>query len=334
MPILKVPSLLIDLGHVGENGLPLNPAVWFQRELELCREWGFRLKIADERVRLEFDQDQLVPYWIEQETPAMAWPLLRVNSYFTTHSTNTEALAMARKGAPSGTLVTTEEQTAGKGRCGRSWSSNAKKGLYFTVVLRPLQDLQFWPLLTHVASVALVETLKELQALNVIPKMPDIDLKWPNDVLISGRKCAGILLEAATEGSTQAAVVGVGINFRPGSVPEPLAAVATCLDEMAGATVPRRKVLVSFLKNFQECFAIFEQGKFAELLDRWKSHSSMWKDTHVWITEGNERRNAITCGLNEMGALMVRMADGRVETVYAADVSVSKAEESQDFHTQ
>jgi BirA family transcriptional regulator, biotin operon repressor / biotin---[acetyl-CoA-carboxylase] ligase len=328
MPILKVPSLLIDLGHVGENGLPLNPAAWFQHELELCKEWGFRLKIAGERVRLEFDQDQLVPYWIEQETPAIAWPYLRVSSFFRIHSTNSEALALVRKGAPSGTLVTTEEQTAGKGRNGRSWFSNAKKGLYFTVVLRPAQEVQFWPLLTHVASVALVETLKELHGLKFFPKPLDVDLKWPNDVLISGKKCAGILLEATTEESTNAAIVGVGINVRQGSVPEPLEAMATCLDEMAGAVVPRRQLLVSFLKNFQECYTVFEQGKHAELLDRWKSHSSMWKDTRVWITEGNERRSAITCGLNELGALMVKNADGTVEAVYAADVSVSKGDEN------
>jgi BirA family transcriptional regulator, biotin operon repressor / biotin---[acetyl-CoA-carboxylase] ligase len=327
MPILKVPSLLIDLGHVGENGLPINAAAWFQRELELCKEWGFRLKIADGRVSLEFDQDQLVPYWIEQETPAIAWNLLRVNGFFRTHSTNSEALELVRKGAPSGTLVITEEQTAGKGRNGRSWFSNAKKGLYFTAVLRPSQDVQFWPLLTHVASIALVETLKDLHVLKVMSKPLDIDLKWPNDVMISGRKCAGILLEATSDGTANAAIVGVGINIRKGSVPEPLQAVASCLDDMSDTLVPRRQVLVHFLKRFQECYTIFERGDHSELLERWKSHSSMWKDTRVWITEGEERRSATTCGLNEIGALMVKTDDGNIETVLAADVSVSKAEE-------
>ncbi len=328
MPILKVPSLLIDLGHVGENGLPLNAAPWFQRELEQCREWGIRLKVADGRVRLEFDQDQLIPYWIEQETPATAWPLLRVNGFFRTHSTNSEALELVRKGAPSGTLVITEEQTAGKGRNGRSWFSNARKGLFFTVVLRPTPEMQLWPLLTHVASLALAETLKELQGLGIFRNSLDIDLKWPNDVMISGRKCAGILLEATTVGASSAAVVGVGINVRSGSVPEPLESVATCLDDMAGVMVPRRQVLVTFLRNFQEGFLIFEQGRHVELLERWKGHSTMWKDTRVWITEGEERRSAVTCGLNEIGALMVKTPDGTVETVYAADVSVSKAEEN------
>jgi BirA family transcriptional regulator, biotin operon repressor / biotin---[acetyl-CoA-carboxylase] ligase len=322
MPNLKVPSILIDLGHVGEHGLPINPAAWFQKELEVCREWGFSLKYLDERVSLQFNQDLLIPYWIQKETPAIAWDGLRVNSFLRIDSTNTEAYEMARNGAPQGTLVVAEEQTEGKGRKGRSWVSVAAKGLSFSLVLRPVQPLKFWPLLTHVASVALVEVLKELHPLKVIPHALDIDLKWPNDVLISGRKCAGILLETMTVGSTPAAVVGLGINIRKGSVPESLKDTAVCLDEMADLIVPRRQVLVRFLHRFQECYSIFEQGKHRELLERWKRHSSMWKGAQVWITEGEERRSAVTCGLSEIGGLMVRTPAGKVETVLAGDVSV------------
>jgi BirA family biotin operon repressor/biotin-[acetyl-CoA-carboxylase] ligase len=325
MPTLKVPSILIDLGHVGKNGLPENTAAWFQKELDLCREWGFRLKTANGRISLEYDHDQLVPDWIQKETPAIAWDWLRVNAFFRLQSTNSEALEMARKGAPAGTLVIAEEQTAGKGRYGRTWVSPARKGLYFTVVLRPTQPLRAWPLLTHVASVALAETLKELSTLKVIPHPLDVDLKWPNDVLISGRKCAGILLEAAAEGSHRAAAIGVGINIRQGSVPESLESTATCLDEMAGTVAPRRKVLVLFLEKFQECYLLFAQGDHAGLLARWKSSSSMWDGAEVWITEGDVRRSAVTCGLNEIGALMVRTPEGKLETVFAADVSVRRA---------
>jgi BirA family biotin operon repressor/biotin-[acetyl-CoA-carboxylase] ligase len=324
MSNIKVPSILIDLGHVGENGLPINPAAWFQQELALCREWGFRLKQSGKRVSLEFDQDQMVPYWIQKETPAIAWEALRVNAFLSVASTNIEALELARAGAPGGTLVVAEEQTAGRGRKGRPWVSVAGKSLSFSIVLRPKQPLKSWPLLTHAASVALVETIKRLHTLKVIPHALDVDLKWPNDVLVSGRKCAGILLETVTDGSCSAAVVGLGINIRKGSVPESLQSTAVSIEEMADARVPRRQVLVNFLRIFQECYSLFENGNHRGLLERWKGHSSMWEGVPVWITEGRVRRSATTCGLNEVGALMVKTSDGNVEAVLAADVSVDR----------
>jgi len=324
MSTLKIPAILIDLGHVGENGLPVNPAPWFQQELGLCREWGFRLQSSNNRISLKFDQDQLVPYWLQKETPAIAWDWLRVNGYLRLESTNNEALELARKGAPGGTLVFAEEQTAGKGRSGRSWFSNRGKGLCFTIVLRPTQPVHFWPLLTHVASVSLFETIEELCWDGIIPHPLELDLKWPNDVLISGKKCAGILLETTTDAENPAAVVGLGINVRPGSVPESLESVATNLDEMAGATVPRRQFLVRFLQRLQQCYLVFEHGKHGELLERWKSHSSMWNGADVWIADGDAGWNAVTCGLNEIGALMVRTPEGQVKTIFAGDVSVKR----------
>jgi BirA family biotin operon repressor/biotin-[acetyl-CoA-carboxylase] ligase len=328
MPNIKVPAILIDLGHVGENGLPVNPSAWFQKELELCKEWGFRLIRSGNRISLQFDYDQMVPYWIQKETPAIAWDALRVNAFLSIDSTNIAAFEMAQAGAPGGTLVVAEEQTAGRGRKGRTWISVAGKSLSFSIVLRPTQPLKSWPLLTHVASVALVETVKDLHTLKVIPHALDVDLKWPNDVLISGRKCAGILLEIVTEGSSPAAVVGLGINIRQGSVPEPLQSTAVCIDEMADAEVPRRRFLVNYLRKFQECYLMFEDGGQRKLLERWKGHSSMWDGAPVWITEGDTRRRAITCGLNDVGALMVKTPEGKMETVLAADVSVDRAEKS------
>jgi BirA family transcriptional regulator, biotin operon repressor / biotin---[acetyl-CoA-carboxylase] ligase len=323
--VLKHPSILTDLGHVGGNGLALNPAPWFRRELELCEEWGFRMKYSANRVSLDSDDDQLVPYWIQKETPAIAWDWLRVHGFFSIPSTNVEAIEMARGGAPGGTLIYTEEQTAGRGRNGRSWFSAAGKGLYFSMLLRPAQPLKYWPLLTHVASTALVEAIKSFFAAESAVGRLDVDLKWPNDVLICGRKCAGILLESVTEGKSQAAVIGIGINVRRESVPESLKSTAACLDEVGDTTVPRRRFLVEYLHKFQECFLVFERGHHLELLEQWKRHSSMWNGAHVWITEGGVRRSAVTCGLDEFGALRVRTPEGNVETVLAGDVSVSRA---------
>jgi BirA family transcriptional regulator, biotin operon repressor / biotin---[acetyl-CoA-carboxylase] ligase len=325
MSKINHPSLLIDLGHVGPNGLPMNSAPGFQREMELCREWGFRLNAENGRVSLLFDQEQLVPYWIQQETPAMAWDMLRVKGHLRVESTNSEAIEMVRQGAPSGTLVYAEEQISGRGRKDRLWFSPARAGLYFSLIVRPTRPLEFWPLLTHAASVALVQSIQSLIDRNRIPQTLDMDIKWPNDVLISGKKCAGILLESVQmDRNNQAAVIGVGVDVHLGSVPESLKSEATCLDEMAHAVVPRRQLLVTYLRHFQICYSLFEQGKQDELLEQWKALSSMWNGVKVCISDGDVRRTALTCGLSELGALLVRTPDGMVETVLAGDISVGR----------
>jgi BirA family transcriptional regulator, biotin operon repressor / biotin---[acetyl-CoA-carboxylase] ligase len=326
MSKINHPSLLIDLGHVGPNGLPLNSAPWFQREMGLCREWGFQLKVANERVSLLFDQEQLVPYWIQQETPALAWDMLRVRGYLRAESTNSEAIQLVRQGAPSGTLVYAEEQVSGRGRKDRLWFSPPGAGLYFSLIVRPTRPLEFWPLLTHAASVALVQTIKHLSDSKRIPRALDVDIKWPNDVLISGKKCAGILLESVqVDRNSPAAIIGIGVNVHEGSVPELLKAEAACLDEMAQVPVPRRQLLVNYLQQFQNCYLLFEQGKQNELLELWKAFSSMWNGVQVCISDGDMRRTALTCGLNEMGALLIRTSDGGVESVLAGDIRVSRA---------
>ncbi len=323
MPNIKVPSILIDLGHVGTNGLPLNSDPLFQHELEICKEWGFPLKIASDRVSLVFDQEQLVPYWIQKEAAPVIWDFLRVHGFLRVDSTNNEALQIARQGAPAGTLVYAEEQTAGKGRFDRNWFSPPKSGLYCSLILRPEQPQMYWPLLTHVASIALVEALKSLLDQSLIPHPLDIDLKWPNDVLLSGKKLAGILLETAgEEPENQALVLGVGINVHKGSYPESLVSEAICLDEAAGTTVPRRHILVQFLYYFQLIYQLFEKGEYPKLLERWKGLSSMWNEVPVWINEAGSRRAAVTCGLNELGALLVRTEQGTMETLLAGDISI------------
>jgi BirA family biotin operon repressor/biotin-[acetyl-CoA-carboxylase] ligase len=195
--------------------------------------------------------------------------------------------------------------------------------LYFSLILKPGQSRKYWPLVTHVASIALVDTLKALT--DRLPSLSrlDIDIKWPNDVLLSGKKAAGILLEASeTEGKGQALVLGLGINVHKESYPESLKSEAICLDEAAESTMPRRQLLVQFLFHFQAAYQMFEKGMHAELLERWKALSSIWNEVPIWIREGDTRRAAVTCGLNELGALLVRNEQGTVETLVAGDISI------------
>jgi BirA family transcriptional regulator, biotin operon repressor / biotin---[acetyl-CoA-carboxylase] ligase len=324
MTDLMYPAILDDLGQAEDTGLPLIAEPEFQRQLQLCRDWGFFVQTLEDRVRLRFDHDQLIPAWIEKETPALAWDKLRIKGFLRLNSTNSEALNLAIKGAPAGTLVLAEEQTTGRGRKDRKWLSHPGAGLCCSLIVRPRQEATCWPLLTLVTSIALVDALKDLCRRNVISVPLEIDIKWPNDVLLSGRKCAGILLETAwNDMENPAAIVGFGINVRRQNVPESLKLEAVSLDEVAHGIVPRRQLLVRFLHAFQLRYLAFEQGRHAELLDCWKSYSSMWNGVSVWIGEGDMRREAVTCGLSETGALLVRNRNGVLETLFAETIRLS-----------
>lgn len=321
---LAIPEILNDVARAGTAGLALegNPAR--AEALDLCRRHGFSLIIDRGRAFLLYDDDSLVPAWIEQETPAVEWNELAVHGFLEIGSTNDKALKLARGGAPQGTLVCSERQTAGRGRRGRSWSSPQGAGIYSTLIVRPGCPSRFWPLFTHAASVALIEALKDVLG-EACAARAGLDLKWPNDVLLSGKKVAGILLETASAGGQAgAAVVGVGINVGPASVPEDLRERATSVSEVAGVLVPRRLLLVRFLAHFQPCFGLVERGERPELLRRWMDRSSMWSGVPVWIGDGNRRRPAVTCGITELGSLRVLNEDGVEEELLAGDVSVRR----------
>lgn len=323
---IAIPNILNEAARAGQDGCLLSADPDSTAAFELCRKWGFPLRLENGRAFLLYNEDALVPEWIENEACAVIWDKINVRGFLEIGSTNEEALSQAREGAGDGTLICAERQTAGRGRKGRSWISPAGGGIYCTVILRPRQIQRHWPLLTHAASVALADCLKDILEIYAPGHPVAVDLKWPNDVLLSGKKTAGILLETTAGGEgSQVAVVGVGINVRQGSIPEPLKDQATCLDQEAGVEVPRRRLLVRFLYHLQLCYDLFERGGYQELLERWKSRSSMWNGAPVWIDDGGQRSAAVTCGLTDLGALRIRRSNGMEEMLMAGDVSVRRA---------
>lgn len=320
MANIRIPNILTDLAHVGTGGLISTGNPLMHQELEVSRQWGYRIEAERDRIYLHFDEDQIVPYWIQRETPNFVWEGLRVQGFLKIDSTNREALDQAAKGAPGGTLVCAVEQTEGRGREGRAWYSPAQSGLYFSLIVRPKQPEKFWPLLTHVASVGLVRSIQDLVAGGILPRTSEIDIKWPNDVLLDGKKCAGILLQTQGSGSNQAVVIGIGINVRHESIPPGMEKDATCIDDAAGVAVPRRKILVGFLQHFQILYDSFEKGNHPELIKTWKENSTMHSGVKIWIEEGDRRRSALTRGLDDMGALIVQNEEGTEETILAGSV--------------
>ncbi|HTR39959.1 MAG TPA: biotin--[acetyl-CoA-carboxylase] ligase [Bryobacteraceae bacterium] len=242
--------------------------------------------------------------WLRSELPGrqMEWHSIL-------DSTMTEASRLAARGCASGTIVGAEEQTAGKGRLGRSWHSEPGSGLYVSIVLR----YEFQPDARPVVTLAL-----GLAARDAIQKATGIacDLRWPNDVLIRSKKCAGILTEL--EGS--AIIAGIGINVNHTTFPEELSATATSLRLEGGQTYAREKLLVELARSVDSFCRVLEHEGREPILRMFSSASSYVYGRRVEVDSGDSIVSGTTAGLNDAGFLILRQDDGRENVILAGGV--------------
>jgi BirA family biotin operon repressor/biotin-[acetyl-CoA-carboxylase] ligase len=234
-------------------------------------------------------------------------------------STNLTLRAMAVEGAPEGTVVVAEEQVAGRGRNGRSWHSPAGAGFYGSILLRPSvgnREAQFLP---FVAAIAVAESLASTG-------VKGVEIKWPNDVLISRRKVSGILVETGLlADAVEWAVVGIGINVTRDAVPAGSAAVATSLEEAGIRTTPDR-LRWPLLVAFDRWYAALLDAGSKPVLGRWEALAPMAQGLRVQVTENGETYPATTRGVTADGFLRVERGDGTRAVLSAADVSVGLEE--------
>lgn len=327
MDRLPLPEILDALARAGEEGLAASGVDAAGREaLERLAAAGFPVRAGPDRVYLDDDHDCLVPDWVRRDAVVAGIPEPRVHGFLELDSTNAVGLELCREGAAHGTLVWAEAQHAGRGRLGRVWSSPARVGLYLSLVLRPTRGSGEWPLLSLACGWAVAAAIADATRAEVSEAAKVIRLKWPNDVLLAGRKISGILLESCTgSGSPGGLVAGIGINVRAGAVPPGLEAAATSLEEGLVA-LPRRRLLVAVMRRVQEACGLFERGGDDALLDRWQGCSGMWKDCRIRVFREGQPREALTLGLDRSGGLRVRYGDGAVETLVADEVSIREGE--------
>ena len=225
-----------------------------------------------------------------------------------TGSTNADAIAAARDGAPHGSVFFADEQTAGRGRGDHGWISVAGEGLYVSVLLRPELSAARLPLLPLAAGLAAAESIRAVSGLNV-------DLRWPNDLLIGPRKTGGILVESnlQTKGPPHAmAVVGIGINVHQRVFPSGLATPATSLDLEADLRISRQTLLVALLKSLErEASVLADEAAAKEILVRVEQASTWIRGRSVEV-HGPQACTGVTAGLDEHGFLRVATADGLV----------------------
>ena len=244
--------------------------------------------------------------------------------YEQTASTNDLAEKLALGGAAGGVVVFAESQTRGRGRMGRSWASPRGKGLWFSVLLRPKLPMSAAGRLTSAASVAIARAIREQTGL-------EAEIKWPNDIFINGRKCAGILAELRSElDAIKFVILGIGldVNCDAGDFPPETRGIATSLKmELAKqerASILRGDFAVALLRELDRaCGLAGDDGGFDEIRREWGRRSSTL-GKRVALQIGPHRLEGFAQALDEDGALMVRCDHGRIEHVVSGDVMMEK----------
>jgi BirA family biotin operon repressor/biotin-[acetyl-CoA-carboxylase] ligase len=236
-----------------------------------------------------------------------------------TTSTNDVAARLAQGGAKEGAVVFAESQTKGRGRMGRVWISPAGKGLWFTVLLRPDIPPQGTTQLTVAAATALCRAVT-LQT-GLVP-----EIKWPNDLLIRGRKIAGILTEMRAElDRVQEVLLGIGmdVNLEAGDFPAPLRPTATSLKIETGQEVNRAELAVAVLRELDRDYQAVVEGRFKRLAAQWEERCTTL-GCQVAIRFGDRVIRGRAESLDDDGALLVRGAHGHLERIVGGDVTVEK----------
>jgi len=255
--------------------------------------------------------------------PQILGPLLRgtvfdaqLHHFYKIGSTNTAAMSAAAEGAPEGSVFLAEEQTAGRGRGSHSWQSARSAGIYCSVVLRPALPP------SDVLVLSLATGLAVRAAIEQVNGRVSVDLKWPNDVLIAGKKVCGILAEMNAEATrVRYVVVGMGINVNQASFPKELEAAATSLRLATGSEWSRVELTAALLKSLDREYRLLIDQKDARLsiLRRFAEQSSWVRGKRVRIEDNGTRAEGTTEGLDERGFLQVRTAQG-LQTILSGTV--------------
>jgi len=313
-------TLLAENSTIVISGAKIAKEIGVQRQtvwrwVEKLRELGVKLKgHAGTGYHCERVPDVLVPRLVAPRLYGTPFAK-RIYHYFKIESTNDVAMRLGEADEPHGAIVIAEEQTAGRGRAGRRWISERSVGIHVTVLLRPPIAPAHAPLLTLVAGLAARDAVASETGMAT-------DIRWPNDVILKGRKCCGILTEMRAEPDRiHFAAVGIGINVNQTKMPEGLEEIATSLRMETERVHSRVAVLERLLRNLDRYYNQFITEGAKPILERFAEVSSFYEGKRVEIATAIETFVGTTVGLESTGLLRVRRDDGRIETVISADVS-------------
>lgn len=275
-------------------------------EIEAIRNKGYRILAYPDVLNREAVQSLLKTDWAGRNLVYLS----------TTDSTNTQAKKLGDQGAGHGTLVLAQEQTGGKGRRGRSWASSSDENIYMTILLRPDIAPVKAPMLTLVMAHSAARTIREQTGLKA-------QIKWPNDVIVGGKKVCGILTEMSAEiDYINHVVIGIGINTNMKVIPEELREKATSLRLEQGGEIRRADLTAAIVERFESDYALFMETQDLSGLREQYMRLLANRGKEVRIHEVGEEYCGVALGINERGELLIEKEDGTVTEIFAGEVSV------------
>jgi len=238
-----------------------------------------------------------------------------INYHTTCESTQIIAADKAREGAPHGSVVISEEQTAGRGRMDRSWDSKANKGIWMSVIIRPPISPQFAAQFTLVSAVAITQAIQEVTKLS-----PEI--KWPNDVLINGKKVTGILTELQADMDlVHSIIIGIGVNVNQEieAFDESIQTIATSLRMETGQQVDRALLVAKILYYLEKYGDMYVEKGFEPIKILWESHNCTI-GKRIRATMLRETLEGVALGITNDGVLELQLDNGEIRGIYSADI--------------
>jgi len=238
----------------------------------------------------------------------------KIYTFDSIDSTNNCAKAVAGCGAEEGTVVIAEKQTAGRGRLGRLWQANPNENLTFSIVLRPKLSAEAVNLIPLYVAVGVARAVEHVTKLSV-------DCKWPNDLLVNGKKFAGILIEGSfKQNAVESVIVGIGINVNQQSFSPDLQSKATSLRLETNTEIDRRALLSETLASLEELYKTINSNEIQSIITLWLSRSTMINKPISVSQEGNVI-SGIVKGLSKEGALVLQ-SNGTEKKLFAGDVTI------------
>lgn len=239
--------------------------------------------------------------------------------YDTVDSTQKITYKLAYDNAAEGTVVIAEEQTAGRGRMDRKWHSPKYTGIWMSIILRPKLPIPKAPQLTLIAAVGVVQAIEEVTGL-----LPEI--KWPNDILINGKKVTGILTEMQAEADRiHSIIIGIGINVnsKKEDFPAELEQLASSLSIESQSIVDREKLIRAIFEKLEKLYLLYLEKGFFPIKLMWESYAvSIGKGITARTLTGEIKGKAI--GITEDGVLLIEDSDGHIHNIYSADIQIDE----------
>ncbi len=289
-------------------------AVW--KQIQRLEEEGYQIEAVPRKgYRIVGWPDTIAADEVRSRLKT-AWIGQNVRYFDSIDSTNQYAKKAGEENEPEGLLVIADEQTAGKGRSGRHWTTPPGTTIAMTVLLRPKIAPERISMVTLVMGMAIAKACRDLYGL-------DAGIKWPNDIVINGKKLSGTLTEMSAEmTAVNYIVIGVGINVNLREFPEEIRQTATSVALELGHDVNRAELIAAVLDRFEQYYEIFLEAR--DLSGLRDTYNEMLVNTGraVRVLEPGKEYTGTALGIDELGQLLVRRENDQVEKVYAGEVSV------------